>query len=236
MPQATTTALSWAELLLGNIVQSATAYVYKTLIVTWNENGVGWKSYADCSSFLTALLKKTYPWLDDQYLQNWFNTTRPLAKDYYETIKNGVQFLNIARVEDVLPGDIITISYKADPDPPHDDTGHVMLVREAPRARHASGSSSTRDKSWLVPIIDQATSGHGPEDSRVLPSTGDDGLQFYRGLGSGVLRLFAGAGDGSVAQGTITGYAWSDTAKSHRYPVSDRPVVIGRLQLVSPPE
>jgi hypothetical protein len=228
MQPAPSTVLSWAELLLGHIVQSETDYVYHNTVVSWNENDDGWKSYADCSSFVNALLKKTYSWIDDQYLQSWFNATLPLAKNYYLAIKNGAQFLPIVNLEEVQAGDLIAISYQVDPDPPNDDTGHVMLVRDKPLLSQASNSSSAASQSWLVPIIDQATSGHGPADSRLLPSTGDKALRFYRGLGSGVLRLFTGT-DG---QNTITGYAWSDLANSHQYSVTERPVVIGRLQLV----
>ena len=234
MQPSPTTCLSWAELLLGHIVQTNTSYVYHNTVVTWNEAGAGWQSFADCSSFLNALLKKTYSWIDDPFLQDWFNDALPLAKDYYQAIKNGANFLPIASVEEVQAGDIIAISYKADPDPPNDDTGHVMLVHEAPKLSQASNQPSATSQSWLVPIIDQATTGHGPQDSRLLPTSGDETLDFYPGLGSGVLRLFADAGSRGAGPSTITGYAWSDVAKSHRYSVSDRPIVIGRLQLTAP--
>jgi hypothetical protein len=229
MPPAPTTAIGWAELLLAHINQSVTDYTYHASVVTWNENNAGWKSYADCSSFVTALLEKTYPWINSQYLQGWLKTAKPQVIDYFNAISNAVNFLPISGLEAAQAGDLIAISYKVDSDPPRDDTGHLMMVRDVP---YPGQDSSGASQSWLVPIIDQATTGHGPHDTRLLVQKPDGALDFYQGLGGGVLRLFVSNGEGDADPGTIVGYAWSDVAKSHYYPVSDRPVLIGRPQLV----
>lgn len=116
----------------------------------------------------------------------------------------------------VQPGDVIAIKYPPDAE----NSGHVMLVAETPRRIKPTRPEVEGTEQWEVTVIDSSRSGHGKTDTRRR----DDGT-FGSGVGQGVFRVYTNR-DGSIA-----GYTWSTFANSDYYALSDRDLVVGRLDL-----
>jgi hypothetical protein len=123
----------------------------------------------------------------------------------------------VARVGDVVPGDLIAIAYPPNSRP----TGHVMLADETPVQRDAASPLHDQTLQYSLRVIDSATTGHGKNDPRGRP-----GADSSTGVGSGTIRLYA------RADGTIAGYTWSRRKRSPFYDINARPVVVGRLHAV----
>lgn len=145
----------------------------------------------DCSGFLGYALRRVLP---EQFeaIQTWNRVERPLAKhftSYYASIEPGKVkggWTRVARAIDLVPGDVVAWLKPADL--VSANTGHVMIVRAAPKKNPARGDEV------LVPITDSTASPHGSTDSRW--SDGD-------GLGTGTIGLIV---DG---KGAPIRYRWS---------------------------
>jgi hypothetical protein len=198
-----------------------TSYRHKDTSVRWKgvRGAPAYESHTDCSGFLDALLRHTYG-LNDESMKQIFGSRRPLAKAYYEAIQTQHGFRRIDSISAILPGDIIAVKYRSD-DPENKDhnTGHVMLVAEAPATRPATPPLAKETRQWEVVVIDQSHSGHGPKDTRHR-----QGHKDASGLGEGILRIYARK-DGSLA-----GYSWSTLKNSEFHGREDREIVIGRFQ------
>jgi len=209
--------LDWAQKLLGTTAASDTGYRHKDEVVEWRGFGGATKSQSqtDCSGLINHVLTRAYGLTAAEFKQ-WLGASRPLAKDYYSAITAQRGFILTNDVSQMRPGDLIAVRYVNSA--PGDDTGHVMLVDSTPVPRAASKPIEPGMTQWDVEVIDSATSGHGPLDSR---SEGSD--KSRQGLGKGTLRLYVDA------SGAIAGYSWSDLAASQFYAASQRPIAIGRL-------
>jgi hypothetical protein len=198
-----------------------TEYRHRDTVVRWKgTDGAKYhEARTDCSGFLDALLAHAYG-LTRADFKKWTGRARPLAATYYGLIEQGKGFTRVAKVADVLPGDIITIRYPAG----SDDTGHIMLVAGVPRARTASAPVKAGTTQWTVRVIDSSKSGHGKTDTRYL----GDG-EFAGGVGEGVFRLYTDPG------GQIIGYAWSTVARSKYRSQAERPLLIGRYDATFKP-
>jgi hypothetical protein len=78
---------------------------------------------------------------------------RPLAEDFHYAIVNQKDFIQIKKITQVQPGDIIAIKYIPDNDSKtKDNTGHVMLVVEPPKKRNKQNHwlKKNSGKSWLL--------------------------------------------------------------------------------------
>ena len=216
---ATSTAgdhLSAARDLVSRIDLAHTSYEHGQGTVTWSDPP---SSYTDCSGFVDHLLMHTYSYSPEDF-KRWFDSHRPSAKRYYDAIVEQTGFKRIDRITDLRPGDFIAVKYLTRTD----DTGHIMLVDQAPeRAGRSTGSTrmaNQKGEAWLVQVIDSSESGHGPTDTR--HKRGADGRD-HDGLGRGVLQLYADA------QGRVTGFSWSAAANSTFRGPDDEPVALGRL-------
>jgi len=174
-----------------------------------------------CSSFETLLLQHTYH-LSDQAITNWFGLVNPKASDYHDEIVNGNRFRRILRVEDLRPGDYLAIRFYDGHENKKgaEDTGHVMLVDEAPHPMEAVDPIVSGTTQFSIRVVDSSASGHGKEDTRHLPSGGYSG-----GIGIGNFRIYANS------SGEIAGCAWSTSPKSEFFHAPDRNLVAGRLKL-----
>jgi hypothetical protein len=166
----------------------STAYTHKTTI----EEDEG-KFEFDCSGFVGYVLAKSQP----SALAELRIATkrRPLAKHFVEFFQNlpaGSAWHEIARVQDLAPGDVI--AWLKPDDVTTKNTGHVMIVRGAP-ARDAEYTDV-----WAVPIIDSTAVPHGKGDSRK-----DTGVT---GLGTGEVLLVVDEHDQPI------GYRWSRGTKA----------------------
>ena len=174
-----------------------------------------------CSSFTTLLLQRAYHWSNAE-IKDWLGSTNPEAFAYHDAIVDRNKFLRITHVDKIRPGDILAIKYTDHHASNNgvEDTGHVMLVAEAPQEIRAHKPKTEDTRQYVVTVIDSSASGHGPLDTRHRP----DG-KFTGGIGRGVLRLY------SDKEGKIAGYTWSDGNNSPFYAAPERDLVAGRLKL-----
>jgi hypothetical protein len=212
---AQTAHLEWAEDLVSNVTPEDNEYDGTPSLITWA--GVrGARRYRNrtyCATFLTALLRQAYGWTDED-LEGWLGSSSPYAVTYHDAIVAGDGFRRIRAVDDIRAGDIVAIRYPAS----ESSTGHIAIVRRAPRRRIATAPFVPGTIQFELSIVDSTSTPHGPEDSR---SRDDD-----TGAGSGVMRLYA-----NPLWNTLVGHSWSTTTSSVYYTTSQRSVVIGRLRL-----
>jgi hypothetical protein len=152
----------------------------------------------DCSGFVGYALKRVAP----QAFGDLVTATRPrpLAKDFYAFF---AKHDHIDRVADLAPGDII--SWLEPPAKHSRNTGHVMVVDQAPVAGASPGE-------LVVAIIDSSHSGHGHADARIR--------DHRNGLGAGSIVLTIDS------DGKPTGYRWSLAPHSVRYSTA---IALGRV-------
>ena len=209
--------LAAAQELLTQVAPENTSYKHKEPVVRWSTDPANpaW-CHTDCSGLIIALLEHNDPQFDGDAFKRWLNARRPTARRFYDAIAEGKGFQRIEKISDVQPGDIIAMKYQ----PGGENTGHTMLVAGAPHQIAAVEPLSEGTTQWLVTIIDETGSGHGPNDTRRL-----EGGKFRSGLGQGEFRLYA------HPDGTLAGYAWSAHPRSQFYGADgDRVVAVGRLQ------
>jgi hypothetical protein len=203
-----------AETLLKDITPDHTYYKHKEPDVVWKTGGAPAVCNTDCSGLVNVLLSRCYPAVDDTFYRTVLGQKRPQAKNYYDAIVKGKEFMHIKNIKDVKPGDIIAIKYP----PGGTNTGHMMLVADLPKSRTASKPVVEGTEQWELTVIDSSMSGHGPTDTRRK----EDG-KFRTGLGRGVARLYA------KPSGEIAGYSWSTLAGSDFQDQSKRQLAIGRF-------
>lgn len=183
--------------LLGRTAPERNHYGGGTSAIDWQTGEVR----AVCSSLLVLALQRSYG-CSDAEIAAWFSERRPEAADIQAGLVAGRSpFAVVARIDALLPGDVIAIDYRSSGRIP---TGHIMTVDAAPRELEAGR--------WAVTVIDASASPHGAGDTR--PAGG-------QGLGRGTIALYAGP------DGAPTGYGWT-AGKATRHPVADRPIFLAR--------
>jgi hypothetical protein len=205
--------LMQAQKLLQDLDLKNTDYEHGQGVVTWGAEPV---VRTDCSGFVDHLLMHTYGYTGDDF-KKWFKAARPTAKRYHDTIMAGVGFTHLKHIKNLQPGDFLAIKY-FDGKP---DTGHIMLVVEAPKKTKPGQGAAAGIDAWAVTVIDCATSGHGPTDTR--HAKGADGKD-HKGLGQGVFRVYTGA------DGQVVGYSWSTLPGSPFVDPDDGHLVMARLE------
>jgi hypothetical protein len=187
-------------------------------------------SKADCSGFMSELLRHSYSdYFTPERFKQWIRKEkrkRPLAEDFHYAIANQKDFIQIKKLTQVQPGDIIAIEY---PDG-EDTTGHVMLVKETPQEIKAQPPLVEGTKQWTVKVVDQSKSGHGTKDTRRITNPEikdvyckkDD--SFYCGLGEGTMRIYT-----YEEKDSLLGYTWSTFKNSKYFGPEQRNLIIGRL-------
>ncbi len=201
-----------AERLVDQLALANTDYAHGPGSVTWSGTVA---SHTDCSGFIDQLLMHDDGYSPDDF-KRWFGSRRPTAQRYHDAIVEGRGFTRLGRIAELRPGDLIAIKYLTR----RDNTGHIMLVTEAPRRMNDSPPYVDRTAQWSVTVIDSSESGHGPTDTRHKRG---EGGRDHDGLGRGVFRLYASAA------GEVVGFSWS-TAKASRFVApEDEHLVLGRL-------
>jgi hypothetical protein len=216
--KAEKTPLYWAQMLVSGLRPENTSYQHKQGFIKWKgENGVTeYESRTDCSGFLNFLLERSYALTPDDF-EKWLGKRRPLAVEYFEAISQQQNFRRIQNIKDVRPDDIIAVRY---PPGTNENTGHIMLVAEAPVHRKSTKPEVDGTDQWEVSIIDSSESGHGKTDTRHKPDA-----TFWQGVGQGVLRLY------TKPSGEIVGYTWSTLSGLEHFYSTYRQLFIGRLRL-----
>jgi hypothetical protein len=205
--------LTDARNLVQHLELKHTSYVHGKADVTWD--GVR-ESHTDCSGFLDALLVHSYRYDQDQF-KKWFDSHRPSARRYHDAIVDEHGFAEIKDLPHVRPGDILAVKYLKR----KDNTGHIMLVADAPRRMQPKKPLVANAEQWEVPVIDSSETGHGTSDTRHHKGAGG---KDHHGLGEGVLRIY------TDPQGKVLGFAWSTLERSEFKSPDDENLVIGRLK------
>lgn len=201
-------------------------------IVTWGQPGQPgtWVNQSQCASFQTAVLKRTYPWADDEFFTTHFGTPSPFARDYRDSFATATipHLTRVTRVADLRPGDLVAIDYRNDQDT---NTGHIVMVR-AVKGTYVAPSSSLNfpgETQYAVEVADCTAEPHGVfgignyfafPDSRIANATTE-----RDGVGYGHMMFYA-----SDATGAFTRYRWSvNTASAGTYTAAQRPVSAVRV-------
>lgn len=224
-----------ALLLLKGLRLENNNYQHGKPTVTWKGvNGAAdYESKTDCSGFMSKLLQHSYgDYFTDERFKQWMKESdrkRPLAEDFHSAIVTQKDFIQIKKITQVKPGDIIAIKY---PDG-EDNTGHVMLVTESPQEIEAKPPSIKGTKQWKVKVVDQSRSGHGTKDTRRIKDPKIEDVyckkdKFYCGLGEGTMRIYTYEDE---ENDSLFGYTWSRSETSPYYCPEERDLVIGRLNL-----
>lgn len=158
----------------------------------------------DCSGFLGYALAHADPtaWKSLKAA----TVRRPLAKhftDFFRALPNANApgWTRVAKVEELKAGDVI--AWKKPADVTTKNTGHVLLVRDAP---------TKEDDEWRVPIFDSTHVRHGKNDSRT--ATNSDGL------GTGTIILCVDPAGAPIA------YRWAPVKADKTH---ETMIALGRL-------
>jgi len=173
------------------------------------------ESHTDCSGLIDHLLMHCYGYNREAF-ERWFGSHRPTAARYHDNIIAEKGFVQIQRVQDLRPGDLIAIKYLTRTD----NTGHIMLVAEAPQSMPAKKPIVANTDQWAITVIDSSESGHGPTDTRHKNGPGG---KDHDGLGQGVFRLYA------TRTGKVAGFTWSTLNQSEFKGPDEEHLVLGRL-------
>ncbi|OBK73472.1 hypothetical protein [Mycobacterium sp. 1165178.9] len=160
--------------------------------------------FYDCSGFLDYAMGRVLA-ADLRSIPH--TKSRPRAADIEHYLHRGLTdpidgWQALARVDALGPGDVI--AWLATEDSTTGDTGHVMVVLEAPT------QDSVRPAEWLVRVADSTLNPHA-RDSRKPGATG---------LGTGTIGLVAD-------RGTPTAFYWRGGASPEAKPTE---IALGRPQ------
>ena len=179
--------------------------------VVWGEPGRPETFFvqAQCASFLTAVLMRTYPdWATPDFYRTHFGSISPVARTYRAKWAAGTvpHFTIVPRVDQLRPGDLIAIDYLNDKNV---NTGHVVLVRRL-KATYVAPIASLNfpgETQYAVEIVDCTSEPHGTPgigNYDAFPDTRIVGDVEGQGAGYGHMMLYA-----SNTTGAITRYRWS---------------------------
>lgn len=204
----------WARLMMSQILKNnaQTTYRHSTGPIFWGpyDKQPGYICISDCSGFINALLRRSY-----NLKTGWMGRERPYSSTYYNQIVNGENgFQNIKNINDANTGDFIVFRI---PPGQSRDTGHIMLINSPPKLMMNNQPIIANTLQWQVEIIDLTGTPHGHLDTRYA--------NRKSGLGIGHFRIY------TDTNGILQGYSWGPDNNSKYIDMSDRPVVIGRLNL-----
>jgi hypothetical protein len=212
-----------AEQLLEKMDSSNTSYKHwlkDDPLPPWMAGQVIWESpgfacHTDCSGLVNNLFMHGYGYTPEAF-QRWFGRKWPKADRYFDAFQSSKGFLLLLHVGDLQPGDLIALKYLKKTD----NTGHLMIVEEAPKRFEGGPPFVAGTDQWLVTVIDSSNGPHGGTDSRSKRGLGGKDLD---GLGRGVFRLY------SDKSGNVAGYSWSARENSRFVGPDLAPVAFGRL-------
>jgi hypothetical protein len=189
-----------------------------------------WLVNARCASFVSGVLKHTYPWATDAFFDTYFGES-PEAEDYRRVFAANTcpRFRRVDKVTSLAPGDLVAIDY--DPDvtgPGQANSGHIVMVRQV-KGINPNGPTITGATQYAVEVVDCTADPHGVyantatyapyPDTRMV-----DDVTNFDGAGIGHVMFYADA------TGAFAGYRWSaNSGSAGTYPTSARPVAAARV-------
>jgi hypothetical protein len=140
--------------------------------------------FYDCSGLIDYAARRVIPIAADALPTS--TSARPLAGDIEHYLHGGLDhpvagWTAIRRVADLRPGDVI--AWLATEDSTTGDTGHTMVVFDAPTP------DAARPGEWLVQVA----------DSTLSPHAGDSRRRGETGLGTGTIGLLDDSDGGPTA-------------------------------------
>jgi hypothetical protein len=145
------------------------------------------KYNVDCSGLVCVILKKTAP-LALKEVPKVHGKSRPLAADFHDaferapSVKTDKKWLRIDRLADARPGDLI--AWRRAEITPGEDTGHIVIVAEAPIKED--------DGQFRVTLIDSTKTAHANDTRK----------EDANGVGRGTMWFAVDE------NGKATGYRW----------------------------
>src|SRR3954447_24663648 len=209
---------------------------FETNEVTWGAPGqpATWRVRAQCASFVSAVLQRTYGWADDGFFTTYFGSPSPYARDYRTALANpaGPRLRTVPSVADLRPGDLVAIDYR---NGRATDTGHVVMVRRcrAPYTSPVRALNLPGEIQFPVEVVDCTSDPHGLHDKPEYPIFPDTRLPtdptvvgpIDDGAGYGHMMFYA-----SARTGGFTRYRWSVNASSAgTHTVAERPIAAARV-------
>ncbi|MBE1471097.1 hypothetical protein [Kibdelosporangium phytohabitans] len=201
-------------------------------VLTWGAPGEPgtWFNQSQCASFLTGLLRRTYPDVaTPQHFETCFGSRSPNARQYRQAFAAGIpRWRTLTRLADLRAGDLIAIDY-ANGQPTQ--TGHIVLLRRIKGTYVAPNPSLNfpGETQYAVEVIDCTSDPHG------VPGVGNyaaypdirlvEGGDDRAGVGFGHMMFYV-----STSTGVFTRYRWSvNTSSSGTYTVAQRPIAAARF-------
>ncbi|MEU3303736.1 LamG domain-containing protein [Streptomyces sp. NPDC006678] len=211
--------------------QNNTYQIGGTPSVVWGtpSDPASWIARARCSSFITRVLRQTYPWATDDYFLTYFHDRGPEAADYHDGFNAGAgpRFKKIRKVADLRPGDLISVHYNGTVP---GNTGHIVMVREV-KGVYSGSVNFTGETQYAVEIIDSTADPHGVyglpnyaqyPDTRMVNDVADDN---HEGVGIGHMMFYA-----SQATGEFSRYRFSvNSGSADAHTVAQRPISAARI-------
>ena len=201
-------------------------------ILTWGTPGQPstWFNQSQCASFLTGLLRRTYPGVaTPEHFETHFGARSPNARQYRQAFATGVpHWQTLTRVADLKAGDLVAIDY-ANGQPTQ--TGHIVLVRRI-KGTYVAPSSSLNfpgETQYAVEVVDCTADPHGVRGVGNYAAYPDirliDGGHDREGVGFGHMMFYV-----SNSTGAFTRYRWSvNTSSTGTYTVAQRPIAAARF-------
>ncbi|ONI79363.1 hypothetical protein ALI144C_26450 [Actinosynnema sp. ALI-1.44] len=201
-------------------------------ILTWGTPGQPstWFNQSQCASFLTGLLRRTYPdAATPQHFETYFGSRSPTARQYRQAFAAGIpHWLTVERLADLRAGDLIAIDYN---NGKPTQTGHIVMVRRI-KGTYVAPSPTLNfpgETQYAVEVIDCTSDPHGVRGVGNYAAYPDirlvDGVNDREGVGFGHMMFYV-----SDDTGTFTRYRWSvNTSSSGTYTVAQRPIAAARF-------
>ncbi|MEV4314630.1 hypothetical protein [Actinocrispum sp. NPDC049592] len=202
-------------------------------ILTWGTPGQPstWFNQSQCASFLTGLLRHTYPAVaTEEYYRTYFGSVSPNARDYRRVFAGPAvpHWTPITKVTDLRAGDLIAIDYQNNQPT---QTGHIVMVRRI-KGTYVAPSPTLNfpgEIQYAIEIIDCTSDPHGVlgvgnyyvyPDIRLI-----DGVNDREGVGFGHMMFYA-----STSTGVFSRYRWSvNSSSANTYTVAQRPIAAARF-------
>ena len=200
--------LLWAQRLITDLHPADNSYGRRPTIVLWRglDGATRSRNRSDCSSFMTALLRRAYGLTHDD-IRDWLGHSSPRAADYHQAILRSDRFQKIASVADLRPGDLLVSRYRV---PRPGATGHMMLLADWPQP---VGQCSKSVCLFRLAVIDSSRSGHGWTDTR----------KGQGGAGRGFIQIK------TSIDGILVTYRWSERRSSRWRSTVHESLIAGRF-------
>lgn len=199
----------------------------------------GYVVFADCSSFVEDMLRRTASGVLAQ-IHTQPHKTRRRVLDFYHSIVSETAFIRIRKVSDIQPGDVAAWRYRNRA--AHQQTGHILFVDSSPVRITPRPPVRPGLAQYEFALIDTSQEAKSRDDTRYVSDAalrdeneargvegGTQASPNYKGVGRGHMRFYADSA------GLIQGVAFSFPQARYHADGEDWDIVIGRPRLAVVP-